>query len=142
MFSITNIAYSTVGLLTLNMLNGIIIGTSNTLQTIYYILSSKNKNLNSYKNQIETFDIEFKLKIVNEWIIKNKDDTNNTTYIKENIGQICIKISDMLDQINQKISYHNTKWLSSWRTLDIKDDIIFLEKYCNILNQRLYLINC
>jgi hypothetical protein len=86
---------------------------------------------------VESLDIEFKLKIVNDWLTKN-----NTTYIKDNIGQICIKISDVLDKINQKISYHNTKWLSSWRTLDIKDDIIFLEKYCNILNQRLYLINC
>ena len=136
MFSVTNIACSTIGLLTLNMLNGIIIGTTSTLQSIYYMLPSNSSSLNNYKNQIESLDIEFKLKIVNDWLTKN-----NTTYIKDNIGQICIKISDMLDQINQKISYHNTKWLSSWRTLDIKDDIICLEKYCNILNQRLYLVN-
>ena len=67
MFSVTNIACSTIGLLTLNMLNGIIIGTTSTLQSIYYMLPSNSSSLNNYKNQIESLDIEFKLKIVKHY---------------------------------------------------------------------------
>jgi len=117
------------------MLNGIIIGTSNTLQSIYYLLPNISPNLHKYRIQIEELDIEFKLNIVNNWI--KKDD--NSSEIKNGIGESCIKISNILDEINKEISYHNTKYFASYRTLDLSILIDKLKHQCTILNSRISL---
>jgi len=143
MLSITTIVCSTAGLLTINMLNGIILGTTSTLNTIIYMLPSKNSDLNQYKARIEKLDIEFKLDIIKNWLSKEQTDTNKENMfnkLKDGIGDMCIKISDTLDDINKKISYHNTRWLSGWRKLYLDDIMKTLEEQCNILNERLNLI--
>jgi hypothetical protein len=139
MLSITNILYTTCGLLTLNTLNGIILGTSQTIQNIYNLLPSSS-NLTKYKDKIEELDIEFKLNIIQQWTDKQDTQDIKSDIIK-GIGDICIKISDILDIINNKISYHNTKWLANYRNPDLDNDIIILTKYNNILNYRLFVIN-
>ena len=142
MLDYTTIFYSTFGLLTINMLNGILIGTTNTLKTIYYLLPSSNPHLNTYKNQIELLDIEFKLKIINSWLLENEEnkDTDFDNY-KNDIATLCIKISNTLDEINKKISYHNTKWFCNWRTLLLDDYIETLKNNTTILNNRIHYYN-
>ena len=142
MFSVPTIIYSTIGLLTINMLNGIIIGTTNTLKTIYYLLPSSNPHLNTYKNQIEILDIEFKLNLIKNWLEDNKENTNKDfNNYKDDVANLCIKISDNLDDINKRISYHNTKWFSNWRTLDLNVTIENLRNSTTILNNRIHYYN-
>jgi len=142
MLSVPTVVYSTIGLLTINMLNGIIIGTTSTLKTIYYLLPSSNPHLKMYKNEIELLDIEFKLKIIQNWLEENKKNTDaEFNNYKDEVANLCIKISNNLDAINKKISYHNTKWFSSWRTLDLDDQIDNLKNSTTILNNRIHYYN-
>jgi len=148
MFTIPTLVYSTVGLLSINMLNGIIIGTSNTLQTIYYLLPQNSSTLNKYKIQIESLDIDFKLQIITQWINKDHNkytndspETKTFNKIKDGIGESCIKISNILDEINKEIAYHNTKYFSYYRSLDLNDLINRLTHQCKIMNERIALIN-
>jgi hypothetical protein len=129
------------------MLNGIIISTSNTLQSIYYLMPSGSPGLNKYKMQIEDLDLDFKLQIIKDWL--NKETTvslestksNEFNKIKNGIGESCIKISNILDEINKEISYHSTKYFSSYRTLDLTEQITKLIHHNKIMNERILLIN-
>jgi hypothetical protein len=142
MLSVSTIIYSTFGLLTINMLNGIITGTTNTLKTIYNLLPSTDPNLIKYKHQIELMDIEFKLKIIQNWLINNENSVNTDfNNYKNEVGDLCIKISNSLDEINNKISYHNTKWFCSWRSLDLNSEIDILKNNTTILNNRIQFYN-
>ncbi len=127
---------------------GKVIGlTINGLGTTFTYMASANSNeiINKYKNELETLDIELKLKLVELWL---KDI--NLEHIKENpsleliyigISDSCHKISECVEQINSKILYHNTKWFQSWRNIYLDEEINILKKNTKILNDRIKLLN-
>jgi hypothetical protein len=57
------------------------------------------------------------------------------------VSDSCHKLTDCINQINEKIKYHHTKWLQSWRSLYLDEDIKLLEKHVKILDERLLLLN-
>jgi len=73
--------------------------------------------------------------------IKEEDIINEFNKIKNGIGESCIKISNILDEINKEISYHSTKYFSSYRTLDLTEQITKLIHHNKIMNERILLIN-
>jgi hypothetical protein len=54
------------------------------------------------------------------------------SYLHETITNIHMNLSD----INNKVIYHKTKWLSSWRTLNIKRELEALRLNSNLLESR------
>ena len=54
------------------------------------------------------------------------------SYLHETIRDIR---ADLL-AINRKVAYHNTKWFSSWRTLDVSSYLSNLKTNAQLLNQR------
>ena len=53
-------------------------------------------------------------------------------YLHETIQEI----HNILSNINDKVEYHNTKWFSSWRTLNVTPFIESLELNSTLLNSR------
>lgn len=111
----------------------------------YLTTSSSNTLIKKYQENFEILDIELKLKLIDSWlkqidIEKIKQDTT-LGLIYNSIADSCHKIADCVGKINEKISYHNTKWFQSWRSIYLDDEIKFLEKNVKILDQRIKLIN-
>ena len=137
----SNLIYGTTHLLG-NVINVSLSGLSN----IYSLLTTNsNTIITKYKKDLETMDIDLKLKLIDNWLIKidinliKKDPNMNLMYSK--ITDSCNSISTLIQLINQKIIYHNTKWFSYWRSLDLENDIKSLKEEIAILNNRLILVN-
>lgn len=128
----------------------------------YMSESSENISIKKYHNQLEKLDIEFKLKLIQNWLnnhtyefenvhINNGDiernDIENNQSITETtrlllyngIKDICIKINKSIESINYKIREHQLKWFHTYRNLYIQQEIDDIEKYNKILNERIYL---
>jgi hypothetical protein len=52
-----------------------------------------------------------------------------------------MEIQNTLDKIKQEISYHNTKYFSYWRTLNINDMIESIKKNLDLIYNRILLLN-
>ncbi len=72
---------------------------------------------------------------------KNEEQDEDFKIIKKGIAETCVKLSRILDKINKNISYHNTKWFSTYRSLDLTDLIDSLNYQCKIINERILFIN-
>lgn len=121
--------------------------TINTLSSTLSYLSHPNNDITiqNYKNELERQDIEFKLKLIDHWLKMITEDqlkeNNNLNLIYKAILDSCHQIDHWINQINEKIKYHQTKWFYTWRTLDLENDIKAIKKNTKILNERLRLIN-
>ena len=92
---------------------------------------------NTYSHEkIELMDIEFKLKIITQWL-KNNNETN---IMYNNIVESSYMISYYFNIINKKIIYHQSKWFSNWRHLCLENEIHLLQKNVVILNERLKIL--
>jgi hypothetical protein len=150
-------------LLTQGLYSGVITGISTMTvgmcRIIRSIYSHKNPDVDKL---IKKLDIEYHIILIST-ILKNFNKTG-TIDIKEHIGDKSIiftvfdesksnrqdpiqisltylsliirDIHNDLMVINQQIEYHNTKWLSSWRTLNIKKYLDILEIHNTILVNR------
>lgn len=137
--------------------------TMSTCRIITSIYNQKNPNINAHLRKL---DIEHQLKIIgsvlhklhySDKIGKHKIENNNLSefniiedytksldpielcliYIKESIDEINKNLID----IDNTVRYHNTKWFSSWRKLNIKKKLEILELNAVQLNKRFdYLI--
>lgn len=137
----SNLIYGTT-----HLLGNVISVSLSGLNNIYNLLTTNsNTIINKYKKDLVDMDIDLKLKLIDNWLIKidinfiKKDTNMNLMYNK--ITDSCNNISTLIQLINQKIVYHNTKWFNYWRSLDLEDDINSLKKEIAILNNRLILIN-
>jgi hypothetical protein len=137
----TGIGFS---LLTTNLFSRTIDLTLDGLGNIYqYMKNNENMLIREYYDDLESFDIQFKLQFVNDWLNNNKDKvkTNpNIEMLYNGISSNCNKISNTIETINLKIGEHKLKWFHSWRTLCLDEEIESLRKTSNILNERIKLI--
>ena len=140
---IYNIIFTSSLSLAVNTLSGIVQGTTTTLNVIYNLLSST-KSYNNYEKELKDLDIELKLTIFFNWLNnpKNLDNkSDNFVLLYNNINNICMEIQNTLDKIKQEISYHNTKYFSYWRTLNISDMIESIKKNLDLIYNRILLLN-
>jgi hypothetical protein len=140
---IYNIIFTSSLSLAVNTLSGIVQGTTTTLNVIYNLLSST-KSYNNYEKELKDLDIELKLTIFFNWLNnpKNLDNkSDNFVLLYNNINNICMEIQNTLDKIKQEISYHNTKYFSYWRTLNINDMIESIKKNLDLIYNRILLLN-
>jgi hypothetical protein len=132
MFNIISLTF----LLRKNIINIIISSSIYKLGFILNYFSKKNNN-NIYKSDLEKLDIELKLNIIKNWI-HNK---NHYKLYSESLLNLCIKIDNNINEINNKIKYHNTKLFNNWRSLNLDYEIKEIKKLVFILDHRLILIN-
>lgn len=114
--------------------------------TISY-LSQSNENLviKRYQDDLESLDIELKLKLIQNWlnqinmemIVRNP----HMEMIYKAISDSCHSIAEMVERINTKINNHKKMWFHNWRTLYLDEEIYQIKKYNKILKERLFLIN-
>ncbi len=107
--------------------------------------ANSNETINKYKNELETLDIELKLKLVEIWLkdinLENIKSNPSMELIYIGISDSCHKISECVEHINSKILYHNTQWFQSWRNIYLDQELTILKKHTKILNDRIKLLN-
>ena len=129
-----------ISLLTSKLFSKTIDMSLDQLGNIYlFMRNNENILIRKYYDDLESFDIEFKLKYVDNWLNKNKDNTIDM-YLYNGISENCNKITSIIQDINNKIGEHKLKWFHKWRTLYLDDEINMLRKTCIILNERIKLI--
>ena len=118
-----------------------------TINTTYGLLSyltygtTTNETIKHIKRRIEILDIAVKLKLAEKIInipIDKKTLVQST--LETDINDIIQNINILLKGINTKIEEHFQKWLSSYRSLQVNDDLEELETKCTLLDRRLKLI--
>lgn len=116
---------------------------SGTLSSIKNILSNNSlPEIVLIKEKLESMDLENKLEIIHSLIIDLRESNLKEYHKKaiENLNQLVDKIKVELDDVNQKINYHLTKYLYSWRALDLNNNILNIQHHNNILDKRLNLL--
>jgi hypothetical protein len=129
---------------------------SNTLS--YMTSVSEDEIIRKYRDELETIDVEFKLKIIQEWLNNMKEEEtsesmNEKEKEKENghhnkgaqelyksISDVCEFLTKHLELIEAKIKQHKSKWFHTWRSLDLFDEINIVKRKALILNERIILI--
>lgn len=144
------LVYTSVGIVTLISKDVVSKAIGYTIDglasTFSYMASpSAHSTVKTFKDDLEQLDIELKLKLVEHWLKDieiDKIETNSSMeIIYKGISESCHKLSETVKQINDKISYHHSKYFYYWRTLYIDEEIKDLKKQTKILNERLKLIN-
>lgn len=146
----TPIVYSTVGLYTVinsEILTKVISVTINNISNSLSLMSTSGNStemIRKYYEEVETLDIEIRLKLVNNWlhgVNTNKIKQNSSLdIIYRGISDACHKISKIIEIINNKINQYNTLWFKYWRSIQLEKEIISLKKISMILNERIALI--
>lgn len=117
------------------------------IEYIFGYMTSSNANvyIKKYKNDLEVLDIELKLKLIDNWLkhidMEKVQTDSSHEIIYKGISDSCYKLTDCINQINEKIKYHHTKWFQSWIGLYLDEDIKLLEKHVKIIDDRLLLLN-
>jgi len=138
-------------------ISSLTLGTCSMIGSIY---SHKNPDADKC---IRKLDLERKLKLIES--VLNKSNVNSSRNIfRDKIGtesiifdvvegentimedpiKLCLhylhqaveEIHNSIKKIHDKVSYHKTKWFSTWRTLNIKKQIEELEHSTKILDDR------
>lgn len=141
-----------IGLYTIvntEILSNVIKFSINSLTNSFSIMATSNSNqlISNYMEEMKMLDIEFKLRIVNNWldqISTNKQININTSptfqYIYNSIVVSCENVSQILSIVNQKITNHNNLWFKNWRTIDLNKEIKELTHAIKILGDRISLV--
>ena len=117
-------------------ITSIINSTKNTINTVKNIFSKKVHNVNS---NIETIDLEYKLKIYTSLLSNVVNKKNNNSHINAGLTElqhIIDRINVDLYEIDEKIDNHKNKWMSSWRSLKCKKELKKLKSHVNIMDSR------
>lgn len=113
--------------------------------TFSYLTSSNlTSSIKKYQDDLELLDIDLKLKLIDSWLkhINSNKIINDSplALIYNSVSDSCHKIAELVEKINEKIKYHNTKWFQSWRSIYLDNEIKLLEKNVKILDERIKLI--
>ena len=96
----------------------------------------------SIKESIDDLDIKEKIIIVETLLheLKSKPIKKSVKYSINSVGHSIEEINNYLKELKDQLEYHNTKYLSNWRTFSCDDIIENLKKKNKLLNCRLDLL--
>ena len=117
---------------------------SETSKSIFHsitnILSHEHPVINSILSDL---DIPAQIKLIRSIVTEVENgissiNRNKTLALSlEQLDDIVKIVSKQISIIKEGIAYHDTLWLSAWRTPDYETEIEQLKKQKNIMNQRL-----
>ena len=87
--------------------------------------------------KIDELDLYVKIKILKSYLQSNE----NINLITEGVDEIIEKCEHLLDKIKNEISCYETKWLSRYRVFDVSEDLLELNKFNNILKNRIEMLS-
>ena len=122
------------------ILNVLLNTISGTINSVNYIVSNDSiPEVNIIKNKIIQMDLNSKLEIIHS-LIKELNEEKLKEFQKISLKSIEILIDEInkeLIDINQKINYHNSKYFSSWRSINLDNNINQLNDHNILLDKRL-----
>lgn len=68
--------------------------------------------------------------------LKETDNNSAINFCLENLHDMVIRIREDLKQIKHIIDYHNSKYFTSWRSLDARKELNNLKLHTELLEQR------
>ena len=149
-----NLIYSTVGIYTIlntqqaaEIFARVISTSLNGLTISLTLLAYQNSNqtIKTYMEELELMDIEIKLKIIDRWLknINYSDIKPNSSLdiLYKGLADTCHQMSNLICIINTKIKYHNNLWFSTWRSINLDNEMKKMGRLTRILSDRIVLIN-
>ena len=103
-------------------------------------------NMHAYKKAyINSLSDEIKLKIIDRWLknINYSDIKPNSSLdiLYKGLADTCHQMSNLICIINTKIKYHNNLWFSTWRSINLDNEMKKMGRLTRILSDRIVLIN-
>ena len=114
----------------------------NTIQNSFNLMKSFISNHHEQINEVLLEnDLYSKLEIIQALMIDiegDQDSLQKQSIQKSllNLHMIVEDILKLLEIIDQKIKYHNTKYFSKWRSINYEKQIVQLKKSIQILDRR------
>lgn len=119
---------------------------TNTIQTSFGLI----KNFVSFHHEqinevLSEHDLIPKLEIIQALMndIENESSPNDKNRIRQsvqkslsNLHLVVEEIVRLLENIDNKIKYHNTRYFSGWRRLDYEEEIKRLKKLIKLMDMR------
>lgn len=112
------------------------------INTLYFVRSgtSSSIKIRDAMRKIDEIDIKMKMKVLRNFLDNPKESTFDPKYIIcEDMDNILDKCNTILNNINQIINDHNTKWFKGYRKFDVSEELEELEVYNNIMKNRIEL---
>lgn len=110
---------------------GIIFQTGGLLSYLWYG-SRTNIQLRDYHRRIMRLDIPDKVKLAESLLDGGVMETG--------IRSVTERILRQLSDINEKLAYHQTVWFSSYRNIDIDEELKDLESLTEVLDKKILLL--
>jgi hypothetical protein len=111
--------------------------------TIYTSVGEVFHHTSSIDKVLCKLDINNKVKVIEllcnsiqSRVLKETDDSSAINFCLENLHDMVIRIREDLKQIKSKIDYHNSKYFTSWRSLDARMELNNLVLHTELLEQR------
>lgn len=122
-----------------NMINTVASTTVNTvLNTLSFAKNGteSNKMIIDINQRIEMLDIPNKLEVI-KTMMTHDGKSDVQLALEHGVDDIIKKINIIMEQIEKEIKYHNSKWFSGYRSINLDDQIKELEILAKIIDSRI-----
>ena len=115
---------------------------STTVSTVLNTLSfakngtESNKMIIDIKQRIELFDIPNKIEVL-KTMMSHEGKTDVQLALEHGLDEIIKKINFIMEEVENEIKYHNSKWFSGYRSINLDDYIKELEILSKIIDSRI-----
>ena len=94
------------------------------------------------REALNNMDLEANLKVIEALLeeLSEKHNSKTVSICLDNVSVMLQKIKGEMDEINKEIKYNESKWFSSWRTVNYENNIKNIIKHNAILEKRLDLL--
>jgi len=99
------------------------------------------ENPAAVQSTLDELDLQVVLEII-EALVKEipENSSEAVSLCIKNIERCITKIHTLLQEINKEITYHKTKWFSSWRSLHVDNSLNQLRRQKGVLDHRIDLL--
>jgi hypothetical protein len=117
--------------------------TSSICSILSHISRQEAHSVKSYIKHISELQLEYTVNVIEQLVIEQEATTTDENETHTSIKIALVGVHEILDSINselkgikESVDYHNTKWISGWRSFDCPYTINTLTKQKNDLIYR------
>lgn len=116
--------------------------TLKIISLVKYLLQEPEKKKEDIIIEIDNYDLEFKMKIINNLVseLTNKNIPKTVLDALEGVEECLEKIKILLEKIKDDIDNHNNKYFNSWRGIIYSVEIKEIKKYNDLLEKRYHML--